>query len=84
MIDGQDYHEIGVADQTKNDAARMLFGEGRLDVAGFGVTLPLVHQPGTHWNYNSAGVNLIADALGARVRARRAARRSGAHASRRC
>jgi CubicO group peptidase (beta-lactamase class C family) len=64
MIDGQDYHEIGVFDQTKNDAARMLFGIGRTDVAAFGATLPLVHAPGTHWNYNSSGVNLIADALG--------------------
>jgi CubicO group peptidase (beta-lactamase class C family) len=64
MVDGQDYHEIGVVDQTRNDAARMLFGTGRLDVAGFAASLPLAHAPGTHWNYNSAGVNLIADALG--------------------
>ena len=64
MIDGQDYHEIGVTDQTRNDAARMLFGVGRLDVAAFAASLPLVHEPGTHWNYNSAGINLIADALG--------------------
>jgi CubicO group peptidase (beta-lactamase class C family) len=64
MIDGQDYHEIGVVNQVKNDAARMLYGEGRLDVAGFGASLPLVHAPGTFWNYNSAGINLIADALG--------------------
>jgi CubicO group peptidase (beta-lactamase class C family) len=64
MIDGQDYHEIGATRPTKNDAARMLFGPGRLDVAAFGASLPLVHTPGTFWNYNSAGVNLIADALG--------------------
>jgi CubicO group peptidase (beta-lactamase class C family) len=64
MIDGQDYHEIGVMDQSKNDAARMLYGIGRLDVAAFGASLPLTHAPGTHWNYNSAGVNLINDALG--------------------
>jgi CubicO group peptidase (beta-lactamase class C family) len=64
MVDGQNYHEIGVADQTRNDAARMLYGIGRLDVGGYGASLPLVHAPGTHWNYNSAGVNLMADALG--------------------
>jgi len=64
MIDGQDYHEIGVTNQSKNDAARMLYGTGRLDVAAFGASLPLVHPPGTHWNYNSAGVNLMNDALG--------------------
>ncbi|MGZ3425269.1 MAG: serine hydrolase domain-containing protein [Polyangia bacterium] len=64
MIDGQAYREIGVIDQTRNDAARMLYGAGRLDVAGFGAELPLIHPPATHWNYNSAGVNLIAAALG--------------------
>jgi CubicO group peptidase (beta-lactamase class C family) len=63
MVDGQDYHEIGVVDQTKNDAARMLFGVGRRDIAAFGASLPLVHEPGTFWNYNSAGINLISDAL---------------------
>ena len=64
MVDGQDYHEIGVTDQTRSDAAKMLYGPGRLDVAGYSASLPLVHPPATHWNYNSAGVNLIADALG--------------------
>jgi CubicO group peptidase (beta-lactamase class C family) len=64
MIDGQEYREIGVGNQAKNDAARMLFGEGRRDVAAFAAALPLAHAPGTHWNYNSAGINLIADALG--------------------
>jgi CubicO group peptidase (beta-lactamase class C family) len=64
MIDGQDYHEIGVRDQTRSDAAKMLFGPGRLDVAAYAASLPLIHPPATHWNYNSAGVNLIADALG--------------------
>jgi CubicO group peptidase (beta-lactamase class C family) len=64
MIDGQAYHEIGDDDPTRNDAARMLYGEGRLDVAGYAASLPLAHPPRTHWNYNSAGINLIAEALG--------------------
>jgi CubicO group peptidase (beta-lactamase class C family) len=64
MVDGQNYHEIGSPDPARNDAARMLFGDGRLDVAKFAAALPLAHRPGSHWNYNSAGVNLIADALG--------------------
>jgi CubicO group peptidase (beta-lactamase class C family) len=63
MIDGQDYHEIGVSDQTRSDAAKMLYGPGRLDVAAYSASLPLSHPPATHWNYNSAGINLIADAL---------------------
>jgi CubicO group peptidase (beta-lactamase class C family) len=64
MVDGQNYHEIDAPDPVKNDAARMLYGPGRLDVAAFAASLPLAHAPGTQWNYNSAGVNLIADALG--------------------
>jgi CubicO group peptidase (beta-lactamase class C family) len=64
MVDGQDYHEIGVRDPARNDAARMLFGEGRLDVAGYAAQLPQIHAAGTHWNYNTAGVELIDDALG--------------------
>jgi CubicO group peptidase (beta-lactamase class C family) len=63
MVDGQRYDEIGASDPTKNDAARMLYGEGRLDVAAFAAGLPLENAPGTHWNYNSAGVNLVSDAL---------------------
>ncbi|HET6284107.1 MAG TPA: serine hydrolase [Polyangia bacterium] len=64
MVDGQEYREIGEDNPTKNDAARMLYGEGRLDVCAFSASLPLIHTPGTHWNYNSAGINLISDALG--------------------
>jgi len=41
----------------------MLYGRGRRDVAAFAASLPLIHTPGTHWNYNSAGINLISDAL---------------------
>jgi CubicO group peptidase (beta-lactamase class C family) len=64
MIDGLDYHEIDATGPTSNDAAQMLYGAGRLDVAAWAASLPLAHPPGAHWNYNSAGVNLIADALG--------------------
>jgi len=64
MVDGQDYHEVGVRDPAHNDAARMLFGEGRLDVAAFAASLPQVHAAGTHWNYNTAGIELVDDALG--------------------
>jgi CubicO group peptidase (beta-lactamase class C family) len=63
MVDGQEYHEIDAVAPVDNDAARMLYGRGRLDVAAFAASLPLVHAPGAHWNYNSAGINLIADAL---------------------
>jgi CubicO group peptidase (beta-lactamase class C family) len=64
MVDGQDYHEVGDSYRRKSDAAKMLFGAGRTDVAGFAARLPLIHDPGSHWNYNSAGINLVADGLG--------------------
>jgi len=64
MVDGQDYHEIGVRDPTRSDAARMLFGEGRLDVAAYAAHLPQIYAAGTHWNYNTAGIELVDDALG--------------------
>lgn len=64
MVDGQAFREIGVGSVTENDSARMLFGEGRLDVAAFAAARPLVDRPGRRWNYNSGGVNLMAEALG--------------------
>ncbi|MGE3928903.1 MAG: serine hydrolase domain-containing protein [Hyphomonadaceae bacterium] len=63
MTDGQDYTEIGAPSVMENDAALMLFGAGNEDTARWAAGLPLIHDPGTHWNYNSAGSVLIADAL---------------------
>lgn len=63
MVDGQDYHEIGAASPVRNDAARMLYGPGRSDTARFAAGLRLIHDPGAHWNYNSAGYALLSDAL---------------------
>lgn len=63
MVDGQDYLEIGAPSLLENDVTHMLFGRGRRDTASFAAGLPLMHDPGTHWNYNSAGTILVADAL---------------------
>lgn len=63
MVDGQSYVEIGERNLRKSNAAQKLFGDGRFDVASYCAELPLIHQPGTHWNYNSCGIVLIADAL---------------------
>jgi CubicO group peptidase (beta-lactamase class C family) len=63
MVDGLEYYEIGAPDPVSNDAARMLYGAGRRSTSAFAASLPLIHDPGAHWNYNSAGVALIADAL---------------------
>ncbi len=63
MVDGQDYHELDALLPTGDDAAKMLFGPGRLDAAAYAAALPLDHPPGSRWNYNSAGMILITDAL---------------------
>lgn len=63
MTDGQRYLEIEAKSIADSDASRKLFGPGRLDVAGYCASLPLLHTPGTHWNYNSCGIVLTADAL---------------------
>jgi CubicO group peptidase (beta-lactamase class C family) len=63
MVDGQRYIEIGADSVLGNGAAHLLYGEGRLDTARYAASLPLIHDPGAHWNYNSPGVVLIADAL---------------------
>lgn len=62
MVDGLDYTES--APQITNAGnARMLFGEGRRDVARWAAGLPLIRDPGAHWNYSSATTILISDAL---------------------
>jgi CubicO group peptidase (beta-lactamase class C family) len=63
MTDGQRYLEIEAESIVESDASRKLFGPGRLDVANYCAGLPLIHEPGTHWNYNSCGIVLTADAL---------------------
>lgn len=63
MTDGQRYLEIEAKTIADSDASRKLFGPGRLDVASYCAGLPLIHHPGTHWNYNSCGIVLTADAL---------------------
>ncbi|WP_228126628.1 serine hydrolase domain-containing protein [Candidatus Viadribacter manganicus] len=62
MVDGLDYNE-NAANVAEAGNARMLFGEGRRDVVGWAASRPLIHDPGTHWNYSSAGTMLTADAL---------------------
>jgi CubicO group peptidase (beta-lactamase class C family) len=62
MVDGSDYVET--ADNVAYSGnANMLFGPGRQDVARWAAARPLIHDPGSHWNYTSAGTLLISDAL---------------------
>jgi CubicO group peptidase (beta-lactamase class C family) len=63
MTDGMRYLEIEAKTVADSDASAKLFGPGRLDVAKYCSGLPLIHEPGVHWNYNSCGIVLTADAL---------------------
>jgi CubicO group peptidase (beta-lactamase class C family) len=42
----------------------MLFGAGRDDMAGYAAGLPLLHPPGTVWNYSSGTTNIVARIAG--------------------
>jgi CubicO group peptidase (beta-lactamase class C family) len=64
MVDGQDYHELGVTNLALDDSAKMLFGVGRFNVAAYAAHLPIIGRPGEVWNYNSAGYDLTAGSLG--------------------
>jgi CubicO group peptidase (beta-lactamase class C family) len=66
MTDGLDYTETA-PEVAHSGNARMLFGDGRTDTARWGAGLPLIHDPGTHWNYSSATTLLISDALTRRI-----------------
>jgi CubicO group peptidase (beta-lactamase class C family) len=62
MVDGLDYTETS-ENVAEAGNARMLFGEGRMDVARWAARRRLIRDPGAHWNYTSAGTILISDAL---------------------
>jgi len=62
FTDGLDYTE-SAPEVVHAGNARMLFGDGRMDVAAWAAARPLIHDPGTHWNYSSGTTMLIADAL---------------------
>ena len=62
MVDGLDYQESNENVALAGNA-RMLFGDGRRDVARWAAERPLLHDPGTTWNYSSADTILVSDAL---------------------
>jgi CubicO group peptidase (beta-lactamase class C family) len=70
MRDGLDFLEDYVDDRG-SDVIKMLFGDGRDDVATFAADRPLAHAPGTTFNYSSGTSNIVAriacDAIGGDV-----------------
>lgn len=64
MTDGLDYKEINATSFSGNDVIQMMYGRGRDDVLAYARDeLPLIHEPGTHWNYSTAGFHLLSWAL---------------------
>jgi CubicO group peptidase (beta-lactamase class C family) len=46
-------------DGDSSHCIAMLYGEGAGDHAGYAAALPLIHEPGTVWNYSSGTTNII-------------------------
>lgn len=69
MADGLDWREYN-QDPVNDDAARMLFGEGRENVIRYASAKRLAHEPGARWNYSTGTSHLIAQALRERFWAR--------------
>jgi CubicO group peptidase (beta-lactamase class C family) len=63
MRSGLEFNEDYV-DSDMSHTLAMLFGEGAGDHAGYAAALPLIHQPGTVWNYSSGTTNIISRILG--------------------
>ncbi|WP_424339999.1 serine hydrolase domain-containing protein [Henriciella sp.] len=64
MTDGLDYTEIDATGIDDNDVIQMMYGPGRFDVIGYiRDEVPADHDPGSTWNYSTAGFHLIARGL---------------------
>jgi CubicO group peptidase (beta-lactamase class C family) len=46
-------------DDTASDVIAMLFGDGQADMAAFAANKPLVHEPGSAFNYSSGTSNIV-------------------------
>jgi CubicO group peptidase (beta-lactamase class C family) len=55
----EDYVDAGVS-----HVIEMLFGAGAQDHAAYAAAMPLVHQPGSYWNYSSGTSNILARIAG--------------------
>lgn len=75
MVDGLRFREaedlgdggVRYYPADESDVIPMLFGEGKVDVAGFAATLPYLTEPETRWNYNSGASNLLSRLVGQTV-----------------
>jgi CubicO group peptidase (beta-lactamase class C family) len=63
MRSGLEFVEDYVDDAVSH-CLEMLYGAGQDDMAAYAASLPLVHEPGTVWNYSSGTTNIISRVVG--------------------
>jgi CubicO group peptidase (beta-lactamase class C family) len=63
MRSGLEFVEDYVDDSISH-CLEMLYGEGTDDMAAYAAALPLLHAPGTVWNYSSGTTNIVARLIG--------------------
>jgi len=51
-------------DDSISHCIEMLFGSGQGDMAAYAAALPLIHAPGSVWNYSSGTTNIICRIIG--------------------
>ncbi len=51
-------------DDSVSHCIEMLYGGGAADMAAYAAALPLLHEPGTVWNYSSGTTNIVARIVG--------------------
>ena len=66
MRSGLEFVEDYVDDEVSH-CLEMLYGSGKDDMAGYAAGLPLLHQPGTVWNYSSGTTNIVSRIVGQTV-----------------
>jgi CubicO group peptidase (beta-lactamase class C family) len=63
MRSGLEFVEDYVDDSISH-CIEMLYGAGQDDMAAYAAALPLLHTPGTVWNYSSGTTNIVARIVG--------------------
>ncbi len=63
MRSGLEFVEDYVDDAVSH-CLEMLYGSGKDDVAAYAAARPLIHEPGTVWNYSSGTTNIVARIVG--------------------
>ena len=51
-------------DDSVSHCIDMLYGSGQADMAAYAAALPLVHEPGSVWNYSSGTTNIVSRIVG--------------------